>query len=159
MLFIQSVTYDLANPDDGSCGTMKSMKSCLQEKSTISTGNKCLWDEETSSCSFRSIDHDFEWVLIVAVFSGLLSAPFSIIFQSLILFVLAAKASSPHSLLPTKRNMFLGRTSQLLFPTSLQGYFRNILNNIQQYRKNLSSNKLKEFDRKWEINFLMFNLS
>jgi hypothetical protein len=97
MLFIQSVTYTLADPDDGSCEKKTSMEGCLSLKSSLSNGNQCSWNGETGECSFRPIDHDFNRVLIVAVLSGVLSTPFSILFQSLILFVLSAKTKSANA--------------------------------------------------------------
>jgi hypothetical protein len=94
MLFVQSVTYDLADPDDGSCEQQSTLEDCLREQSMLANEHKCLWDSEFELCSFRPIQNDFERVLVVALISGILSAPFSILFQSLILFVLAAKTRS-----------------------------------------------------------------
>ena len=91
MLFIQSITYNLADPDDGSCEKQHTMEDCLKLKSSLSNSNECDWNVESEKCSFRPINHDFDRVLIVAVLSGIMSAPFSILFQSLILFVLSAK--------------------------------------------------------------------
>ena len=44
MLFIQSLTYNLTNPDDGSCDTYKTQTECLKEPSPFTTGeSKCSW--------------------------------------------------------------------------------------------------------------------
>ena len=91
MLFIQSVTYNIADPDDGSCERQQTMVDCLKLKSSLSSSEECVWNGDSGECSFRPINQDFDRVLIVAMLSGILSAPFSIFFQSLILFVLSAK--------------------------------------------------------------------
>jgi hypothetical protein len=112
MLFIQSVTYSLADPDDGSCEKKSTMEGCMSLQSSLSNGRQCNWNEETAECSFRPIDHDFDRVLIVAVLSGVMSTPFSILFQSLILFVLSAstKSSSDEMLRSSRMSHIARRT-------------------------------------------------
>jgi hypothetical protein len=52
MLFIQSLTYDLTQGDDGSCEKLHSEETCLQPKSSYGTsGSKCSW---TPAGSFLS---------------------------------------------------------------------------------------------------------
>jgi hypothetical protein len=113
MLFIQSVTYSLADPDDGSCENQSSMESCLSLQSSLSNGRQCNWNDKIEQCTFRPIDHDFDRVLIVAVLSGVMSTPFSILFQSLILFVLSAKTKNPtDEMLTTSRMSHIARRTR-----------------------------------------------
>jgi hypothetical protein len=163
MLFVQSVTYDLADPDDGSCEKQSTVEGCLREKSMLSNTDKCEWDSESASCLFRPIDNDFERVLVVALISGILSAPLSILFQSLILFVLAAKTRSQSSVLSGhdhQRNIRVPSARSSLFPpagtiegeecleTSLPEDLKNLLAGVRLHREHLSEGKLLEFDSK-----------
>jgi hypothetical protein len=44
MLFIQSVTYNIADPDDGSCEDCEDESCCLSLKSTLNTNeDRCSW--------------------------------------------------------------------------------------------------------------------
>ena len=44
MLFIQSITYNLTNGDDGTCARMQTESDCLEAPSAFSTGeSKCYW--------------------------------------------------------------------------------------------------------------------
>ena len=95
MLFVQSVTYNIADPDDGSCEDASTRQECLQLKSSISSGeSKCYWEDPDESCHFRPIDESVVRVVIVALFAAAVSAPFAVLFQSLIMFVLSAETVS-----------------------------------------------------------------
>jgi hypothetical protein len=166
MLFVQSVTYDLADPDDGSCEKQSTVEGCLREKSMLANTDKCEWDSESASCFFRPIDNDFERVLVVALISGILSAPLSILFQSLILFVLAAKTRSKSSAVTSghvrQRSARVNGTSlgSRRFPstgaaggedsleTSLPEDLKNLLAGVRSHRCHLSEDKLLDFDSK-----------
>jgi hypothetical protein len=100
MLFIQSVTYNIADPDDGSCEACDDQNCCLSLKSTLnSQEDRCYWTQESSdfgnttvldstldpsSCHFRSIDQAMTRMFIVAVISSVISAPFALSVQYLI---------------------------------------------------------------------------
>jgi len=147
MLFIQSVTYNLADPDDGSCERKESIEDCLKLKSSLSNGDKCMWNEEKEKCLFRPLDGDFERVLIVAIISGVLSAPFSILFQSLILFVLSAKTKviSRDRRLSSRvglgggggMNRRVGLQNQL--SSKLRGVIDDVNNNMMRIESNVSN--------------------
>jgi hypothetical protein len=101
MLFVQSVTYNLTNPDDGSCEILASQEACQEPKSPFGTGgNKCLWMQEGSvseegSCHFIQPSTDLTVILFVACFSALVSTPISLALNWLIFRVLVAPTSKP----------------------------------------------------------------
>jgi hypothetical protein len=161
MLFIQSVLYNLADPDDGSCERQKTMEDCLVLKSSLSKSSECVWEQKPNGqdqCSFRPIQDDFNRVLIVAMLSGILSSPFSIFFQSLILFVVSADTKSS----PTEKK-FAPRVSRRgwrqshtsvsrvteeenYLPFSLQQDFGILLKKMRLYRNELTLEEKIEFD-------------
>jgi hypothetical protein len=81
MLFIQSITYNLTNGDDGSCERLHDEVSCLEPKSGFATGtSKCYWviDEKHrygGGCHFVQPDKDLTVIIFVAVFSAIISTP------------------------------------------------------------------------------------
>jgi hypothetical protein len=114
-------------------------------------------------------------VLIVAMLSGLLSSPFSIFFQSLILFVLSAdtktqissqsQATSGGRLVrlrswqgkKTEGSSSLSRDS---LPTTLQEDFGKLLTQLRFYRSRLRENEIEEFKCKsLAIHCFLFHLS
>jgi len=61
LLFIQSITYNLTNPDDGSCGELTAYSECIEPRSDFSEdAPKCAWTPNdlesattgTGTCSF-----------------------------------------------------------------------------------------------------------
>jgi hypothetical protein len=103
MLFVQSLTYDLTNGNDGICERLSSSEeSCLAPKSAFATGtSKCYWIPSDSSssyasssvdgtCHFLQPDNSIEVVLFVAIFSALISTPIALFADRVIIYVLAA---------------------------------------------------------------------
>jgi len=90
MLFVQLVTYNLTNPDDGSCRGFSTKSTCLRPVSPFGTGqSKCAWSrnsgsataldaEASGSCSFIEPSNDFTVVLFVAIFSAIISTPIAV---------------------------------------------------------------------------------
>ena len=102
MLFIQSVTYNLTNPDDGFCEMQASQVDCQEPKSSFGTGgNKCMWTQQGSesegSCHFIQPSTDLTVILFVACFSALMTTPLSLSLNWLIFRVLVAPTSKPSS--------------------------------------------------------------
>jgi hypothetical protein len=96
MLFIQSITYALTNPDDGTCEALHSEQACLQPPSPYATGeSKCYWDPATTKCGLVQPDSNVKVILFVAIFSALLATPLALLVDYIIMFVLSA---------PTKRS-------------------------------------------------------
>jgi hypothetical protein len=168
--------YNLADPDDGSCERQKTMEDCLVLKSSLSKSSECVWEQKPNGqdqCSFRPLQDDFNRVLIVAMLSGILSSPFSIFFQSLILFVLSADTKVPSSERKMssrvggrglERSQSVGQTSfdlklnrvsidlkeENLLPLSLQEDFGMLLKKLRLYRKELSAEDKEEFECEFE---------
>jgi hypothetical protein len=160
MLFLEAVTFDLADPDDGSCERMNTEPDCLSEQSSLANENKCYWDLSTSSCHFRPIDNDFIRVMIVALFAALISTPFALVFQSLIMFVLAGEIIDKSASNSTNQ-IEMGRSKSSISPSvsrtksSLmhQDSFRLLITEITKYRSKLNEEKREEFDLIWGLDF------
>ena len=94
MLFVQSLTYKMTNPDDGSCEALHTEQACLQPQSSFQTGGpKCYWlqGHRHGSCHFKQPSNDFQVVIFVAVFAAMVSAPITLTTEWLLMKILAAK--------------------------------------------------------------------
>jgi hypothetical protein len=102
MLFVQSVTYNIADPDDGSCEACADENCCIALRSTLNSNeDRCDWISqgvpsanltsfpEQGSCRFRDLGEDMTRMFIVAMISVIVSAPFALSFQYLIANVLS----------------------------------------------------------------------
>jgi hypothetical protein len=105
MLFVQSVTYNIADPDDGSCEACKDESRCLSLRSTLNAReSRCYWETAGSdssppssggvesaggSCHFRDIANDMVRMFIVAALAAIVSAPFALSVQYLTATVLS----------------------------------------------------------------------
>jgi hypothetical protein len=113
MLFIQSVTYNIADPDDGSCESCEEQSCCLSLKSSLNRKEaRCYWtapitdesnatlvlnsslNEFDGSCQSRPIEGDLKRVFIVALLAAILSAPVSIIVQYIVVYLLSPETQS-----------------------------------------------------------------
>jgi hypothetical protein len=102
MLFIQSLTYNYTHGDDGSCQLLTTEEECVAPRSYYGTGgSRCSWQTtstttagstatEEGECSFIQPENSIEIMLFVAVFSGLVSAPFAVFIDWIIHKILAA---------------------------------------------------------------------
>jgi hypothetical protein len=105
MLFVQSLTYDLTNGNDGTCERLTSEKSCLEPRSAYSTGqSKCYWEPASLSstagegkCGYIQPDNSVEVMLFVAIFSALITTPFALLADRVIIHILAAPTLSAKS--------------------------------------------------------------
>jgi hypothetical protein len=101
MLFVQSVTYNIADPDDGSCENCEDESCCLSLKSTLNSNeDRCYWEVSSTStdqgsCHFRQISDDLSRVFIVAMISAIVSAPFALSIQYLVVNVLSQETMTP----------------------------------------------------------------
>jgi DNA-binding beta-propeller fold protein YncE len=107
MLFVQSVTYNIADPDDGSCEACESENCCLSLKSTLnSRQDRCDWKSsalnisvpDQGSCHLRDVGEDMTRMFIVAMISAVVSAPFALSVQYLIINVLSKECVSDDEL-------------------------------------------------------------
>jgi hypothetical protein len=97
MLFIQSITYNLTNGDDGSCGVLQTEGQCLEPSSSFSAGSsKCYWisgseyDQATERCKFVHPESNLNVIVFVAIVSAVVSTPIAITLDWVIQHVLAA---------------------------------------------------------------------
>ena len=156
MLFVQSMTYNLTNPDDGSCEVLESLQACQEPKTSFGTGgNKCMWSE--GSCRFIQPSADLTVILFVACFSALVTTPISLTLNWLIFRVLAAPTtkSSDQVLPDTARDMTRANHSQV--ETALRHdlkqdateELKQLSKGLQSYRVLLNNaQQREEFDSK-----------
>jgi len=100
MLFMQSLTYNFTNPDDGTCQTFYSESTCIQPRSAFSTNDpKCSWTSKTNTCKFIEPDGQIQIVLFVAFFCAIVTTPIALTVDWVINRVLSAPTveSSPSS--------------------------------------------------------------
>jgi len=91
MLFMQSLTYNLTNPDDGICETLKNSASCEAARSPYSTGDsKCAWGSDTDQCKFIEPSSQIKVVLFVAIFCAIISTPIALLVDWILLHIIAA---------------------------------------------------------------------
>jgi hypothetical protein len=94
MLFIQSITYNLTNGDDGSCERLHDEASCLEPSSSFSAGSsKCYWIPQadgTGTCKFVQPDSDLSVIIFVAIFSAVMSTPIAFTVDWIIHHILSA---------------------------------------------------------------------
>jgi hypothetical protein len=124
MLFVQSVTYNIADPDDGSCEDCEVQSCCLSLMSTLNSNeDRCYWKfsagwmtnisssssssssrlESAGSCYFREIGEDMTRMFIVAIISAVVSAPLAMSVQYLIMNVLSKQSVSEEELEQERR--------------------------------------------------------
>ena len=91
MLFIQSITYNLTNPDDGSCAALHTETDCLVPKSPFATGeSKCAWSASTSDCTYIEPDNSMRIILFVAIFCAIVTTPIALAVDWVVRNVLSA---------------------------------------------------------------------
>jgi len=175
MLFMQSLTYNLTNPDDGSCKSLTNRADCQETSSPYDSGeSKCEWISSTSKCQFIQPDSQIKVVLFVAVFCAVVSTPIALLVDWILLNIIA---SSTHVAVDSKTDDFFEEDdeSNALF-ASKEGTNRTLLdvaglnengNNfvrrgtltdlksfhllcgeLKKYHHNLLDNERAEFDRK-----------
>jgi hypothetical protein len=180
MLFVQSVTYTLTNPDDGSCELLRDQPSCLVPRSPYATGqSKCAWSgpasgTQSGTCTYIDPGSSMQIILFVAVFSAIVSTPLALVADWIIQNVLSATtetstnkvvaANTNHrlsDLVPVatgKRNAMWSALShssgnQLALKIQAQAEIRTLSHELRNYRKELSETQKIEFDCKFVILF------
>jgi hypothetical protein len=172
MLFVQSVTYNIADPDDGSCESCEDESCCLSLKSTLNSNeDRCYWEISSStndtltlpvsnegSCYFRDLGGDITRVFTVAMIAAVVSAPLTLVFQYLITQILSAPdshghgAASPEVSHPRMRSMksIVGTVSELheTCGISLSSDFKNLLDELSEYCEELSLKASPNFENK-----------
>ncbi|KAJ1422853.1 REJ domain-containing protein, partial [Ochromonadaceae sp. CCMP2298] len=96
MLFVQSITYILTNPDDGSCEQQLTEAECVRDRSAFSSSDpKCAWGRGSTpgtpgSCAFITSDQSLRIILFVAIFCAVVATPISLMADWAILHLLSA---------------------------------------------------------------------
>jgi hypothetical protein len=91
MLFMQSLTYNLTNPDDGTCRMYKDRADCLGPRSPYATGEaKCEWVVSIEECEFIQPGSQVKVVLFVAIVCAIVTTPIALFVDWIILNVIAA---------------------------------------------------------------------
>jgi hypothetical protein len=121
MLFVQSVTYNIADPDDGSCEACHDESRCLSLRSTLNVReSRCYWKSSSTpeglgSCHFRDIGEDMTRMFIVAMISAIVSAPFALGMQYLILTVLSRETKDEAKDEEEKQKSNVARVQRVLW--------------------------------------------
>jgi hypothetical protein len=160
MLFIQSVTYTLTNPDDGSCEALYTRPTCIEPRSPFATGeSKCSWDG--SECSFIQPSGSTKIILFVAIFSAIISTPIALVSDWVVRHILSAStiskggvkvASSAQSDTPTRtasitRDRRVGlKLTALSTVFAAQTELNALFAELSQYREGLTDTQRVEFD-------------
>ena len=155
MLFVQSITYNLTKPDDGSCGTYTTQSTCLEPQSSLGTGeSKCAWSDD--HCSFVEHATCFTVVLFVAMISAILSTPIAYFQDYLIFEYLAAPIRSPtirdDSIATDRRDKHLITDHKKFLDSDLntsRTKLEELIVVMQRHRQSLSFRQRTEFDRKY----------
>jgi hypothetical protein len=161
MLFIQAVTYNIAEADDGSCELNTDRTSCLDQPSTLARGeSKCYWDREDNSCHFSEPSNDLLRVVFVAVISAMWSAPIAVFVDWIIMRVLAAKTSQTQvEVSKSNSYMAIGMQQRMSLALSqackksLEDEMIDLNKEIRQYYETLSGNEQHEFAGKTLLHF------
>jgi hypothetical protein len=162
MLFMQAVTYNVAEPNDGSCESQVTEMSCLAEKSTLArNANKCYWDATEEQCYFLEPVNDIMRVVFVALLSAIASAPISFTVQWLIMNVLAGQTidknkvsdvTSPDTFDMDKAEAVFNYNQQQTvlncseFKMNVTAECKKLNADLLQYRNSLSTAEMAEFD-------------
>jgi hypothetical protein len=156
MLFVQSVVYNIADSNDGSCEKCHDEHCCLSYQSTLNRNEKkCYWEVTASAnatsaaegnCFFRNVGSDMTRMFIVAMISAVVSAPFALSIQYLIgNFLSKETVESSNSATPTtsavvsvkQRRTKVGSNQSLSLVErcgrSLQEDLNNLLRELSKY--------------------------
>jgi hypothetical protein len=167
---MQSLTYNLTNPDDGSCKSLTNRADCQEASSPYDSGeSKCEWISSTGKCQFIQPDSQIKVVLFVAVFCAVVSTPIALLVDWILLNIIA---SPTHDAIDSKTDedesnaLFASNegTNRTLLDvaglnenesnfvrrgtlTDLKS-FHLLCGELKKYRHNLLENERAEFDRK-----------
>jgi hypothetical protein len=169
MLFMQSLTYNLTNPDDGSCESFKNSASCEAARSPYSTGDsKCTWMSDVDECKFIEPSSQIKVILFVAIFCAIISTPIALLVDWILLHIIAAPTLQPidsetTSLFDAKQlssivfpvddgtynntpQKLSGMRTSLTHDLSILSSFQMLTTEIQAYRSKLTQSEANEFN-------------
>jgi len=98
VLFVQAVTYNITDPNDGSCEKLKVESECVAERSPVdSSKSRCYWDSMNESCHYEDVNDSLSAVASVAILCSLISAPLAFCVQLIVSKILSAPVKSDSS--------------------------------------------------------------
>jgi hypothetical protein len=165
MLFMQAVTYNIVEPDDGTCEAWSNEQYCLAEKSRLaSDASMCFWTNATivASCHYQETSNDIMRTLYVAVVSSLLSAPLALFQNWLFLHILGGsdddtdenkKHISAATVAPLNSKSLHRQGGALFrdekyFACSADQEYEMLKSGVVSYRNTLNDVQQSEFDGK-----------
>eukprot|EP01034_Spumella_vulgaris_P023652 gene23652-biopygen20523 len=171
MLFIQSVTYTLTNPDDGSCAALTTKATCVAPRSSFATGERrCSWDG--TDCVFIQPSGSLKVILFVAIFSAIISTPIALASDWVLRHILSANTNRKASKVGSMRSTFRQFTGvqsaegevgqqndrrsrmrpQLVSTIFVaQAELRKLSTELRGYRDDLTETQKEEFDAVWGL--------
>lgn len=175
LLFVQSLTYALENPDNGLCETFTTRVTCLEPRSPYATGEpNCNWSiavDGKGSCTFIPVDDRWKIILFVALFSAIVSAPIAISITWCTENIICARIDEENKKsevvskvkekddLMSKQSRAFGKVvhDESMNIIKVMSEMTSLANDIRSYRDTLSNSERKEFDGKnSSINIYIF---
>jgi hypothetical protein len=167
MIFIQSIIYNLANPDDRYCKNLTSMLNCEKLRSQMnSKESKCKWEidimlKNGGRCNFNQSTSSWTVIMLITLFSAVASTPIVLFLNYIIFDILAAKFKDgtmktedrirTKSIISIINRQHVESDSMLVFHQ-----FKTLSDEILLHRRNLSRIDLLDFDRKIFLYSLIF---
>jgi hypothetical protein len=167
VLFLEAVTYDLADPDDNTCEKEESEVTCLHAKSNLARGeSKCYWREDKRSCHFRPVGQEFYRIVVVAIIVAVVGTPLALIIEAVISRYLAAEVVSDQvgpkqmkrsssSVLPdvktpdekvVRRTVMMLRRAEEALGNTVEDDYNMMRTELTKYRDTLTYKDRREFD-------------
>ena len=167
VLFVQALTYNITNPDDGSCEQLSDPEDCTKRNSPIDPSQSlCSWDDARQHCSYNDIKRTVTQVASIAILCSLLSAPLALCVQLVLSNILSAPADNDKPTVATqvvklKREMsaILNLRSGTIVsdPQEVLRIQGQLLAKLRRYRSSLPSQDQKELDGKTPLALLHFH--
>jgi len=157
MLFIQALTYNINNPDDGSCELQTTRSTCLEQTSDLQNGAaKCYWtyDNGAGACHFNQPATNIQVVLFVAIFAATVSTPIAVSADWVICNILVSKtrdAKASTAIVPTNEAVFevadeiSPDKQKSVLKKSFEDDVETMFLQMNQFKESLPIEKEKEF--------------
>jgi hypothetical protein len=146
MLFIQAITYDIVNPNDGSCSLLLTYDACIEPRSSYdSSKSKCMWefDKSSGTCKFIEPNQDISVIIFIAIVGAVVGTPIALLMDWLILNYLTPPVKSLETL-STAVSRITKRLAVNL--DSSQAIITKLTAEMRMYRETLTPTEIKEFD-------------
>jgi hypothetical protein len=167
VLFVEAVTYNITDPNDGSCEHFQTSERCLRDPSPLdSSKSKCVWDAKEGSCQYRDLNESLARVISIAIMCALVSAPIALFTQLVVFRVLSQPSNSRRSKIDRNESLVsrlssllpqlsgsvgTGRSSQSLQSEDVLKSYRELTSEMRVFRSDLSVAERTEFDDAWGL--------